>query len=52
MRSFLWLRYFYEELPDIEVNAAGSLFEVYLEKYKLSFPVGRVEFTYLYPLSF
>ncbi len=46
------LRYFYEEAPDIPVIAAGSLLEVYLEKYKISFPVGRVESLYLYPLTF
>ncbi len=46
------LRYFYEEAPDIPVIAAGSLLEVYLEKQKISFPVGRVETLYLYPLTF
>lgn len=46
------LRYFYEEAPEIPVIAAGSLFEVYFDKYGLSFPVGRVEFAYLYPLCF
>jgi predicted AAA+ superfamily ATPase len=46
------LRYFYEEAPEIPVIAAGSLFEVYLDKYGLIFPVGRVDFAYLYPLCF
>lgn len=46
------LRYFYEEAPDIPVIAAGSLLEIYLEKQKVSFPVGRVESLYLYPLTF
>lgn len=46
------LRYFYEEAPEIPVIAAGSLLEVYLEKQKISFPVGRVESIYLYPLTF
>jgi len=46
------LRYFKEELPHVPVIAAGSLLEIMLEKYKISFPVGRVEFLYMYPLSF
>lgn len=46
------LRYFYEKMPDIHVIAAGSLLEVSLAAKKISFPVGRVEFLYLYPFSF
>lgn len=46
------LRFFYEDRPDIHVVAAGSLLEVALEKAKISFPVGRVEFLYLNPLNF
>lgn len=45
------LRYFYEEIPQLHVIAAGSLLEFALNKVK-SFPVGRVEFLYLYPLNF
>ena len=45
------LRYFYEELPKLHVIAAGSLLEFAMRKIK-SFPVGRVEFLYLYPLNF
>lgn len=45
------LRYFYEELPDLHVIAAGSLLEFALKEVQ-SFPVGRVEFLYLYPLNF
>lgn len=45
------LRYFYEELPEIHVIAAGSLLETMLEKH-ISLPVGRVEFMALYPCSF
>jgi uncharacterized protein len=44
------LRYFFEKLPELHVIAAGSLLEFELEK--ISFPVGRVEFYYLYPMSF
>lgn len=46
------LRYFYEELQDIFVIAAGSLFEVMLESKQISFPVGRVQFFFIYPLIF
>ncbi len=45
------LRYFYEELPDIHVIAAGSLLENMLDKH-ISLPVGRVEYMVLHPCSF
>ena len=45
------LRYFYEEAPELHVIAAGSLLEFALKDVK-SFPVGRVEFLYLYPFNF
>lgn len=44
------LRYFKEELPELHVVAAGSLVEFALEK--IGTPVGRIQFLYLYPLSF
>lgn len=47
-----FLRYFYEERPDIPVIAAGSLLEVALKSEKFSFPVGRVEFMHLGPMTF
>jgi len=46
------LRYFYEEMPDLYVISAGSLFEIMLEKKQISFPVGRVQFFFIYPLIF
>ena len=45
------LRYFYEEVPGLHVVAAGSLLEFAMKEVE-SFPVGRVEFLYLYPLNF
>jgi uncharacterized protein len=45
------LRYFYEEHPQLHVIAAGSLLEFAIDKVA-SFPVGRVEFLYLYPFNF
>jgi len=46
------LRYFKEQLPQLHVVAAGSLLEFVLNDSKFSLPVGRVEFLFLYPLSF
>ena len=46
------LRYFAEERADLPVVAAGSLLEAALDRYRISFPVGRVEFLYVYPLTF
>lgn len=45
-----YLRYFKEERPDIHVIATGSLLEFTLEK--LGVAVGRVDYLFLYPLSF
>lgn len=46
------LRYFKEQLPALHVVAAGSLLEFVIHEEKFSFPVGRVQFLYLKPLSF
>ncbi len=46
------LRYFFEEVCDLPIIAAGSLLEFALDKYKTSLPVGRVEFMHLGPMSF
>ncbi|MBS0654148.1 MAG: ATP-binding protein [Verrucomicrobia bacterium] len=45
-----YLRYFKEELPELHVIAAGSLLEFTLEK--LGVAVGRIDYLFLYPLSF
>lgn len=45
------LKYFYENAPDQHVVAAGSLLGVKLAHTK-GFPVGKVQFLTLYPLSF
>jgi len=45
------LRYFYEELPELYVIAAGSLLETMLDRH-ISLPVGRVEYLALHPCSF
>ena len=48
-RAVMLMRYFHEELPDLYVISAGSLLEIMMEKQKISFPVGRVEYLYLLP---
>lgn len=45
------LRYFYEEAPEIPVIAAGSMLES-LFNTEISFPVGRVEYLAIHPVSF
>ena len=45
------LKYFYEDASEYAVVAAGSLLGVALSKGD-SFPVGKVEFLNLYPLTF
>jgi predicted AAA+ superfamily ATPase len=44
------LRYFKEEASDLHVIATGSLVDFKLKK--MGLPVGRVQFLYVYPLSF
>ena len=45
------LKYFYENNPEYHIVAAGSLLGVALHE-DVSFPVGKVDFLDLYPLSF
>jgi uncharacterized protein len=45
------LRYFYEQMPDLHLIAAGSLLEFALADLP-SFGVGRVRSLFMYPLSF
>ena len=45
------LRYFYENYPELHVIAAGSLLETLLGK-SINFPVGRVEYRAVRPVSF
>jgi len=45
------LKYFYEDAPEYHIISAGSLLGVAMKK-GTSFPVGKVEFLTLYPMSF
>jgi predicted AAA+ superfamily ATPase len=49
-RALTALRYLYEGVPELHVVAAGSLLEFALGE--VSFPVGRVQFLNMYPLTF
>jgi predicted AAA+ superfamily ATPase len=49
-RAIMALRYFYEQMPDLHVIAAGSLLEFALGE--ISVPVGRVQYLYLSPMTF
>lgn len=49
-RAIMALRYFYEECPELHVIAAGSLLEFAMRD--ISFPVGRVQFLSMHPMSF
>ena len=45
------LRYFYEQMPQLAVVAAGSLLEILFNP-QASFPVGRVTYRVVHPVSF
>jgi len=49
-RAVMALRYFYEEMPDLHIIAAGSLLEFAFRD--IPVPVGRVQFLNMFPLSF
>ena len=49
-RAITALRYFYEEMPDLHVIAAGSLVDFAINK--VGVPVGRIQFMHLFPLTF
>lgn len=51
-RAITALRYFYEQMPDLHVVAAGSLLEFTLSGENLKMPVGRIQYLYMKPLSF
>jgi len=51
-RALTSLKYFCEQAPEYHVVAAGSLFGVAINREKYSFPVGKVDEFYMYPLDF
>ncbi|UCH95098.1 MAG: ATP-binding protein [Candidatus Aminicenantes bacterium] len=50
-RAITSLKYFYEQAPEYHIVSAGSLLGVSVGK-PTSFPVGKVSFMTLYPMSF
>lgn len=50
-RAITAMKYFCENAPEYHIVCAGSLFGIALQK-QLSFPVGKVDFLTLYPMSF
>ena len=46
------LRYFFEEMQGLHVIAAGSLLEFAIKSEDFRMPVGRIQYLFLYPLSF
>jgi uncharacterized protein len=49
-QAIISLRYFYEEMPELHLVAAGSLLEFAIEQ--IGLPVGRVQTLTMYPMSF
>ena len=49
-RAIMALRYFYEEMPQLHLIAAGSLLEFALSE--ISFPVGRIQYLHMTPMTF
>ncbi len=50
--AVMQMRYFFEEMPELFVISAGSLLEIMMDMHKISFPVGRIEYRYLFPMNF
>jgi len=50
--AIIALRYFYEEKQSLHIIAAGSLLEFTINSQGFKMPVGRVQYLFLFPLSF
>jgi predicted AAA+ superfamily ATPase len=51
-KAYQSLRYFFEQMPELPIIAAGSLLDVILNDEAISHPVGRLEFHYVSPMTF
>ena len=51
-RALTSLKYFCDDAPEYHIIAAGSLLGVFLAEKDYSFPVGKVDFLTIYPMSF
>lgn len=50
-KAIRFLRYFYEDIPNLHVISASASFEFAIKAVE-NFPVGRIEYLYLFPLNF
>lgn len=46
------LRFFKEQMPELHIIGAGSLLEFIIGNEQFSFPVGRIDYMYMRPMSF
>jgi uncharacterized protein len=46
------LRYFHEQRPGLHIISAGSLLDIALNEIPYSMPVGRIDFAFMYPMTF
>ncbi len=51
-RALECLRYFFEDMPELPVIAAGSLLEFTLANHRFPMPVGRIEYMHIGPVTF
>ena len=51
-RAITSLKYFCEQMPEQHIIAAGSLLGVAINREKFSFPVGKVNEIFMYPMDF
>jgi len=51
-RAIMALRYFHEKLPELHVIGAGSLLEFALAAEDFRMPVGRIQYLFMYPMTF
>ena len=50
-RALTSLKYFYELAPDYHIIVAGSLLGIAVNRFRFSFPVGKVDIKTLYPMD-
>lgn len=51
-KAILALRYLYEQKPGLHIISAGSLLDLTLNEMQYSMPVGRIDFAFMYPMTF
>lgn len=51
-RALTALKYFAEEMPELDIIAAGSLLGVAIARKKAAFPVGKVQLLQMHPMDF